>query len=355
MLVQQVNWVGEVRRLEVEEPPGEVRVSNDFGHVFPAPARDAASCWPRLRRMALLRNTISGRVDRQRTYYPGCYLLVPGSELIRFRGTAHTLDLTMEVRTSDSLALNLTLSLQYFINGEELGVLHSEYEHEYEDVVRSVVVAQTRVTAVHFSLRDFWWQRAVVERAFYTHLSNKLQGDCCPSVCPMRWSGHGKNCSTCSLQPFCERGFHVILRPEHVQMGDLQLPRDSADIFLKLALLQQMKVETKLNERLTQMTYNEAREIRAHAAARSQEVDAAARAFSEQRVQGFRVAALRALCQQVNVTREDHRLSLFLMLVFLDNSDNLFLAGHRASAGGTWQPLEQPGAWLVWTLPRPPP
>lgn len=65
--------------------------------------------------MALLRNTISGRVDRQRTYYPGCYLLVPGSELIRFRGTAHTLDLTMEVRTSDSQALNLTLSLQYFI------------------------------------------------------------------------------------------------------------------------------------------------------------------------------------------------------------------------------------------------
>lgn len=65
-----------------------------------------------------------------------------------------------------------------------------------------------------------------------------VTGDCCPSVCPMRWSGHGKNCSTCSLQPFCERGFHVILRPEHVQMGDLQLPRDSADIFLKLALLQ---------------------------------------------------------------------------------------------------------------------
>lgn len=62
-------------------------------------------------------------------------------------------------------------------SGEELGVLHSEYEHEYEDVVRSVVVAQTRVTAVLFSLRDFWWQRAVVERAFYTHLSNKLQGE----------------------------------------------------------------------------------------------------------------------------------------------------------------------------------
>lgn len=51
MLVEQVNWVGEVRRLEVEEPPGEVRVSNDFGHVLPAPARDAASCWPRLRRV----------------------------------------------------------------------------------------------------------------------------------------------------------------------------------------------------------------------------------------------------------------------------------------------------------------
>lgn len=65
--------------------------------------------------LALARSYISGRVNRERTFYPGCYLLTPDTDLIRFEGTAHFLDLALSVSTSDRLSFGLNVTLQYFI------------------------------------------------------------------------------------------------------------------------------------------------------------------------------------------------------------------------------------------------
>ena len=65
--------------------------------------------------LALAKNRVSGKVNREDVYYPGCYLLTPDIELIRFQGTAHTFSRGLDILTSDKLSFNLELTLQYFI------------------------------------------------------------------------------------------------------------------------------------------------------------------------------------------------------------------------------------------------
>ena len=71
--------------------------------------------WAWLSQIALARSKLTGRVERRVTIYPGCHLLFPDTELIRFKGTAHNLLSDLEVSSSEGVVLRLKLSLQYFI------------------------------------------------------------------------------------------------------------------------------------------------------------------------------------------------------------------------------------------------
>nr|KAG5713895.1 hypothetical protein BaRGS_024522 [Batillaria attramentaria] len=124
--------------------------------------------------LALAKNRITGRVNRNEVYYPGCYLLTPATELIRFQGTAHILDLKEELRTSDRLPFYLGISLQYFIKRDQLGLLHRDYEHNYFDVVKSMVVSTLKNEAGKFSLDNFRLNRSLVEQELKEALSYRL-------------------------------------------------------------------------------------------------------------------------------------------------------------------------------------
>lgn len=69
----------------------------------------------KLLQIALARSKLTGRVDRSQTIYPGCYLMFPDTELIRFQATGHQLRVDAHISSSEGLAVRLQLALQYFI------------------------------------------------------------------------------------------------------------------------------------------------------------------------------------------------------------------------------------------------
>ncbi|XP_070186636.1 uncharacterized protein [Littorina saxatilis] len=286
--------------------------------------------------IALARSKLTGRVDRSQTIYPGCYLMFPDTELIRFQATGHQLRVDAHISSSEGLAVRLQLALQYFIKPEELGELYRKYAEKYAGVVRHVIDSEVRNQAVHLPLIQYRRDRAYVQQYLHRHLAERLQGNCCPPCCPRhcavsrQYSGH--NCSTCSQSPDCDSGFHVTLLPQHLQVLTLQLPDDLTERYLRGTLLQvelemehflqQSKVESKMTEKLVKDIENTGREVLGAAKAEARQVRLEAEAEAEKIGQQAYSQAMGRLFKTLNLTEEPRRLALMNTLALKDFSDN---------------------------------
>lgn len=282
--------------------------------------------------LALAKNTVTGTVDRDNVYYPGCYLLTPAFELIHFQGSAHTLDLNVEISTSDRLAFHLGVSLQYFIKPSQLGMLHRDYEKKYHNVVEMMVISTIKNEGSKFSLDHYRLSRLDVEEDFRQALAYKLGGDCCAACCPDS-CGSNINCRSCKLPGRCSSyGIHMDMK--YFQMGIIDIPDDIAERFLRKTILQveaekelfiqQHAVETKISKLQQKQILNQAAEIRQRANATASKIRMTAEADYDRQLQGSYVEALKKLYTHLNITQEDHKLSLMYIRALKDISDKLY-------------------------------
>ena len=59
---------------------------------------------------------------------------------------------------------------------DELGLLFTNYEHNYESVIETVVISTVKNEAVKFSLDNFRLNRSMVEQKFKQALAYRLSG-----------------------------------------------------------------------------------------------------------------------------------------------------------------------------------
>ncbi|KAK7113030.1 hypothetical protein V1264_012393 [Littorina saxatilis] len=280
--------------------------------------------------LALAKNRVTGKVNRDNVYYPGCYLLTPETELLRFKGTAHIVKQKLELYTSDQLTVELGLSLQYFIKPEELGALFTNYERKYEDVVDAVIRSTVKNEAGKYSLDNFRLNRSVVEQDFRRSIAFRLAGNCCPSCCPNCQAN--VECRSCKLAGRCYPGFHMEMR--YFQMGVIDAPSEVTERLLQQTLLlvyaerenflQEHSVETKISQKLQKEVLNRAAEIKEAANAEADKIRAVAEADFEKKVQASYAEALKKMYQRLNITQEDHKLSFMYIRALEDMSDNLY-------------------------------
>ncbi|PVD38516.1 hypothetical protein C0Q70_01131 [Pomacea canaliculata] len=276
--------------------------------------------------LALARSYISGRVNRERTYYPGCYLLTPDTDLIRFEGTAHFLDLALSVSTSDRLSFGLNVTLQYFIKPEELGDLYRDFEDNYRDTVKAITTSTIKNEAVKFSLDEYRLNRSFVEERFKSVIFDRLGGNCCRSCCPWHCA-QDFDCRSCVLHESCQSGMHMEMR--HFQMGAVDIPDTISEHYLRQVILQieaetehfvqEHLIETKHTEQMKQNILSDAdenvaaAELQENATAYSNIIRVATRAQYEKEVQLSYMQAMKDMYSRLNITQEEHKLSLMFL------------------------------------------
>ncbi|KAL8616086.1 hypothetical protein ACOMHN_064636 [Nucella lapillus] len=299
--------------------------------------------------MALARSRVTGRVDRGRTLYGGCYVLFPDTELVVFKSTAHHLHSQLGVSSADGLALGLQVSLQYFLKGEELGQLHVQYGEQYEAVVRSVVESEVKNSVVNFTLSQYRLHRKTLEHVIHRRLALRLQGDCCPRHCLKASQGSAAeaNCtsSSCNTSPNCSLGLHMTLLPQHVQLGAIDIPEEVSERYMRFILLQaeaekekllqEATVEKKRTELLVRDIKNGAHEVLEAARWTSKKILVEAEASAELKRQTAYNQALKHLMSTLNITAPDQRHSLLLLLAYQQAKDPVFfLSFDRLSLWG---------------------
>lgn len=282
--------------------------------------------------LALAKNRVSGKVNREDVYYPGCHLLTPDVELIRFQGTAHFVHQNLEIVTSDRLAFTLGISLQYFIKPEELGMLFTNYAHNYQPVVETMIKSTVKNVAVNFDLDALRLNRSYVEHTLRQAVALRLSGNCCPSCCPYHCSAN-VDCRSCRLSGRgCSKGIHMEVR--YFQMGAVGVPDEVSERFLRQTILlieaekeiflQKYAVVTKNSEKMQKEILNKAKEIREEATAEARKIRSIAEADYEKQVQTSYAQAIKKFYQRLNITREDQKLSLMYIRALEDISDNLY-------------------------------
>ncbi|XP_062588961.1 uncharacterized protein LOC134250623 [Saccostrea cucullata] len=276
-------------------------------------------------KIAMKYNKITGVVDRSTTYEFGCYILGPSVGFLEFDATAHTVSKTHGVFTLDKLPIEINYHVQYFLKKKELGDLHKEFGVDYDYVIRSVIESEIKNLAVPFSVDQFRLHRPTLEKYFHRKLRERLEGNCCPDCCPSTC----KNITLCSLCPpasTCDRAFHVNV--EFFHFGKVDIPAVVTERYLTRTLLkenadrevfiQEKMVEIKKTLRNTTQIRNTANEIQQAAVAKSRKIGIEASVNREANLTAAYISALSAMFTRLNVTEEEHKLSIMMIRALED-------------------------------------
>ncbi|CAG2189996.1 unnamed protein product [Mytilus edulis] len=242
-----------------------------FVGIFPA-----SFVYVEYHEMALLKNKVTGTVDRDTVYFTGCYVLGPDKEFIRYPKYGNTISMTTDVFTIDKLEITMSFHLQYYIRSNELGDLHRQYEQDYNGVLRNVARSEIKNHVGQFSLDYFRLNRTNLEKYILNLLQARFEGDCCKSCCPSSCTNNTV-CATCLPADKCHPGYHVDIK--YFQLTQISIPSEVSNLFVQQLVLQveaekEFLVQThslvqKETEKLTKKLKNEANEILEEAQANS--------------------------------------------------------------------------------------
>ncbi|XP_005096860.1 uncharacterized protein LOC101857183 isoform X2 [Aplysia californica] len=284
---------------------------------------------------ALHRNSFTGKVDYSQLYGPSCNLMAPWDEMIKFKASAHHVEMTLKIMNKDFLGITLHLYLQYFLKPTEIVVLYKRYNLQYPEVMKQLIQSTVKNTAVNFSLDKYRLRRHHVEAELESRVRYVLSGDCCPSRCPNNHtSAQNTSCGPPDCLPVgqCYVGRHVELR--YFQMGRVSIPDEVMDLYLRSVVLQiqverelylqETAVEEKKTEALVKNLLNQAREVTEAAEAKSRVILAKANADAELTVQVAYQSALVELFDRLNITAEENKLSFIYTKTLWGKRDMLF-------------------------------
>ncbi|XP_021370181.1 uncharacterized protein LOC110461164 isoform X2 [Mizuhopecten yessoensis] len=274
--------------------------------------------------IALLKNTFTGAVDRSVTYYPGCYVLGPEREFVKFPGSAVFVSLTEAVFTKDKLEITITFHFQYFIRPSELGELHRKFGTDYKEVIESVIRSRVKNSAIYLSVDEFRFNRTYIEKKFFDIVKSRLQGTCCPDCCPS--CTNATVCSVCDTSSMCDPIYHVDVR--YFQLSAVVIDPQVSERYLQSLLLkvnaekeffrQNHTVLVKQTEQQVEQIKNKANEMVRAGEAEGAATLVVAEANREANITTSYVAALWTMYTRLGITDMDHKLSLMMVRALED-------------------------------------
>lgn len=293
-----------------------------FVGIFPA-----SFVYVEYHEMALLKNKVTGTVDRDTVYFTGCYVLGPDKEFVRYPKYGNTISMTTDVFTVDKLEITMSFHLQYYIRSSELGDLHRQYEQDYNGVLRNVARSEIKNHVGQFSLDYFRLNRTNLEKYILNLLQARFEGDCCQSCCPSSCTNNTV-CATCLPAEKCHPGYHVDIK--YFQLTQISIPSEVSNLFVQQLVLQveaekEFLVQThslvqKETEKLTKKLKNEANEILEEAQANSSKTLTLAEADREASLTSAYVHGLKYLYLTLGVNSEEHQLSLMMIRALEDSN-----------------------------------
>lgn len=281
--------------------------------------------------VALSRSRMTHEVNREEVFYPGCYVLGPDTQLIRFQATAHSINKIIEVFTKDTIVIKMGFSLQYFLRPTEVALLYSKFMMDYDAIFDKIIDSSIKnIAGAEISVDDFRFNRTSVEKILHSIVRRRLGGTCCPACCPRNCQSN-TYCSSCS-HGNCDPGYHVDVRFFHLLSVDI--PQEVFEKYLQRTLLgiesekeyflQDHALTLKETELLTKKVTNEAAELLESGNAESKKILQVAEADREVVVQKSYNGALKSFYTSLNVTSEDHKLSLMMIRALDDAHENLY-------------------------------
>lgn len=293
-----------------------------FVGIFPA-----SFVYVEYHEMALLKNKVTGTVDRDTVYFTGCYVLGPDKEFVRYPKYGNTISMTTDVFTVDKLEITMSFHLQYYIRSSELGDLHRQYEQDYNGVLRNVARSEIKNHVGQFSLDYFRLNRTNLEKYILNLLQARFEGDCCQSCCPSSCTNNTV-CATCLPAEKCHPGYHVDIK--YFQLTQISIPSEVSNLFVQQLVLQveaekEFLVQThslvqKETEKLTKKLKNEANEVLEEAQANSSKTLTLAEADREASLTSAYVHGLKYLYLTLGVNSEEHQLSLMMIRALEDSN-----------------------------------
>lgn len=121
-------------------------------------------------KLALKRNSITGRLNTERTYGSGLHFIFPWNEFLFFDRTVHSISFqNLRVLTRDKLEVSVSVEMFYFINPDELGQLYRKFGNDYKPVISSVARSTFFNEGQKFTIKDYRSERDKIYKTLKAH------------------------------------------------------------------------------------------------------------------------------------------------------------------------------------------
>ena len=136
--------------------------------------------------MGLIKHKATGKVDASKTYLGGRHYVGVMSVFKVFRADLHTVDFNkFTIFNKEKIQVSMTVSFQYSIRQEDLGLLHDTYNTNYDSVVQATVLSAIKTAATSYTIDEFRLERPKVSAGLELAASKALSGECCRENCEM--------------------------------------------------------------------------------------------------------------------------------------------------------------------------
>ncbi|CAF0733979.1 unnamed protein product [Adineta steineri] len=301
-----------------------------------------------------LRRHTTGRVNLNRVYEGGRYLVGPDYHFKKFKATAHHVNFNrISVFTTDNLEVHLTITFQFFLIKEDLPLLHAAYDLYYEPIIVSNAKEAIISTCSRFDTDEFINDREKIWREIYLGVK---RGSCCIPKCK-------SNCPTCPIHEQCvvackardknckkeEKGFFAEVR--YLQLHDIDVPDRVMERRL-LGLVRDLEKEREeyLNQEalvkkqtdiLANQFRNNASQSVAFSDAQAQLKREQAKADALKRVEIARIDGLSSMCSTLGITQAKHIGTLQYLRTLKDSADNVKYSIDFSHAIAQQPPIQQ--------------
>lgn len=261
------------------------------------------------------RQKSTGSVNTEKVYAGGKYLIGPDFEFKNFSASAHFEDLyDVAVFASDKLEVKLDVHFQYFLNKDDLPILHRNYDLYYETVIRTSAIDALKGEAPNFVTREFITNRKALENALFKAVRERLGGICCQKDCKLYEFACPPGCKANALcDSKTEKGLWVYVK--YFQLGAVDIPSDVEDRYLKALTLkeetareqylQDAQVIRKSTDAMVRSIQNQAAEISGNATAAANRIGKQAAANYTAIVEKARAEGLKGLYTRLGLNTQE--------------------------------------------------
>lgn len=276
-----------------------------------------------------VKSRATGSVDTSVVYTSGRHFVGPDKTFKTFQSTAHLISLeNILIFSRDKLEIGISVSLQYFLNKDDLAELHDEYDLFYEEIFKQTAKDAVKGTVTSYSTREFFMKRPEIELKIFLELRKRFSGKCCEPLCDDKDFLCVENCI--SPRTACnkaDKGLFATVK--YFVFGRVVIPRDVSDRF-QLQLIRQLETEKeefiqdtavvrKKTDQKVRQLQNEAEEVRRNATSKASFVAAQAEANAKYLANSAHRDGLMSIYTTLAITDEKQKASISYIRTLTEN------------------------------------